>query len=249
MVLTLIRAGRGFFRLFQIIFVEIKVEAETHMGKKIKHISHKLIDSLSDGVFSIALTLLGLDVVALVPEISHSENLNSAFLEHWPTFLSYTLGFLVLFSMWYGYHAIGQYVEGTNTYLVWNHGVTMAWVALIPFGVALLAENLNTPNREWGVFYFGIFLFGQYWTNFTLALFMRLKIKVNFTEDFPYPVKKMKKVFPVLWAFGALWGVLLVPISLINPWVALAGYGVFVIMQANPIESFSRLIPVLIKRV
>ena len=56
---------------------------------------------MSDGVFSIALTLLGLDVVALVPEISHSENINSALLEHWPTFLSYTLGFLVLFSMWY----------------------------------------------------------------------------------------------------------------------------------------------------
>ena len=37
---------------------------------KFKNINHKLIDSLSDGVFSIALTLLGLDVVALVSKMS-----------------------------------------------------------------------------------------------------------------------------------------------------------------------------------
>ena len=84
------------------------MEAETHMELKFKNISHKLIDSLSDGVFSIALTLLGLNVVESVPEISHSKNINAAFIEHWPTFLSYTLGFIILFSSWYQYHVISQ---------------------------------------------------------------------------------------------------------------------------------------------
>ena len=78
------------------------------MDMKFKNISHKLIDSLSDGVYSIALTLLGLNVVESVPEISHSENINAAFLEHWPTFFSYALGFIVLFSSWYQYHVISQ---------------------------------------------------------------------------------------------------------------------------------------------
>jgi len=219
------------------------------MTQSIKHISHKLIDSLSDGVFSIALTLLGLNVVELVPEISKAESINHAILEHWPTFLSYALGFVVLFSMWYGYHAVGQYVEGTNAPTVWNHGVTMAWVALMPFGVALLAENLNTPNRKWGVFYFGICLFGQYWTNVIAAAFYGFKFKVNFTDDFPYPHEKMKKVLMVLWFLGAIWGIVLVSISFINPWVALGGYAVFVVMQANPISSFSSLIPRILKRV
>jgi H+/Cl- antiporter ClcA len=125
----------------------------------------------------------------------------------------------------------------------------MAWVALIPFGVALLAENLNTPNRKWGVFYFGVCLFGQYWVNSLVGLFMKLKIQVNFTEDFPYPAKKMKKVLPILWLFGAVTGLILVPISLFNPWIALCGYGLFVISQANPITSFGKLIPRLLKRV
>ncbi len=217
------------------------------MEKQIKHISHKLIDSLSDGVFSIALTLLGLDVVALVSKVSHSKDINAALFEHWPTFLSYALGFIVLFSMWYGYHAIGQYVEGTTALIVWNHGVTMAWVALMPFGVALLADNLNTANRKWGVFYFGICLLGQYWTNVIVGLLVGLKFQPRFTADFPYPTEKMKKVISMLWFLGAIWGIILVPLSLVSPWVALVGYGLFVLMQANPITSYSKLVPKLLK--
>jgi uncharacterized membrane protein len=134
------------------------------MAMQMKHISHKLIDTLSDGVFSIALTLLGLDVLSLAHGISKSEDFNGAIFEHWPTFFAYALSFFVLFSWWYQYHVTSQYVVGTNAFIVWNHGLTLGWVALMPFGAAILAENLNTPNMKWGVFYFGICLFGQYWT-------------------------------------------------------------------------------------
>ena len=124
------------------------------MAKQMKHISHKLIDTLSDGVFSIALTLLGLDVVGLVHKFSESDDFNGAMLDHWPTFIAYVLGFVVLFTQWYVYHVTCQYVVGSTAMIVWNHGLTMAWVALMPFGVAILAENLNTTNMKWGVFYF-----------------------------------------------------------------------------------------------
>lgn len=115
------------------------------MDKQFQHISHKFIDSLSDGVFSIALTLLGLNVVELVPEISKSENVNTAIIENWPTFLSYLLGFVVLFSTWYQYHASSQYVEGTTAWIIWQHGLAMAWVALMPFGVILISLSLYFP--------------------------------------------------------------------------------------------------------
>ena len=103
------------------------------MEIKAKHISHKLIDSLSDGVFSVALTLLGFNVVSLVPELTKSEDLNAALGQEWPTFLAYIVGFVVLISMWYYYHMGGQYVEGTNAWIVWNHAVTLLWVSLMPF--------------------------------------------------------------------------------------------------------------------
>ncbi|MEI8231323.1 MAG: TMEM175 family protein, partial [Actinomycetes bacterium] len=80
------------------------------MTKSIKDISHKAIDTLSDGVFSIALTLLGIDVVALVPKLTHSGDVLGSLIEHLPTFLAFFLGFVVLFSWWYAYHVSGQYV-------------------------------------------------------------------------------------------------------------------------------------------
>ena len=218
------------------------------MDLKFKNISHKLIDSLSDGVYSIALTLLGLNVVETVPEISHSENINAAFLEHWPTFLSYTLGFIVLFSSWYQYHVISQYTHNTNAWIVWNHGLSLAWVALLPFGVAMLANNLNTTNRSWGVFYFGICLFGTPWTNWLFFACVRFKAPIEYTEDLPITNDEMKRASKIFLSGATLLGAILVPLSLVNPWVALIGYGIYVGGSARPIESFNKMRPLLTKK-
>ena len=219
------------------------------MTKPIKHISHKLIDTLSDGVFSIALTLLGLDVVGLVHKISESEDFNGAMFENWPTFLAYVLGFVVLFSWWYQYHVTSQYVVGTTAMIVWNHGLTMAWVALMPFGVALLAENLNTPNMKWGVFYFGICLFGQYWTitiqRIVVGIF-KGDTSITWTEDFFLADKsreEQNKALIIFNGFPAVLGIALVSLCLVNPWVALAGYAFYVLTTVNPVKNLNRSMP------
>jgi uncharacterized membrane protein len=223
------------------------------MPKQIKHISHKLIDTLSDGVFSIALTLLGLDVVGLVHEISESEDFNHALFENWPTFLAYVLGFVVLFSWWYQYHVTSQYVVGTTAMIVWNHGLTMAWVALMPFGVALLAENLNTPNMKWGVFYFGICLFGQYWTITIQRLVVGIfkgDTSITWTEDFFLADKSKEdqnKALIIFNGFPAVLGLFLVSICLVNPWIALSGYGLYVLTTINPVKNLNTLLPTLSK--
>jgi uncharacterized membrane protein len=223
------------------------------MTKPIKHISHKLIDTLSDGVFSIALTLLGLDVVGLVHKISESEDFNGAMFENWPTFLAYVLGFVVLFSWWYQYHVTSQYVVGTTAMIVWNHGLTMAWVALMPFGVALLAENLNTPNMKWGVFYFGICLFGQYWTitiqRIVVGIF-KGDTSITWTEDFFLADKsreEQNKALIIFNGFPAVLGIALVSLCLVNPWVALAGYAFYVLTTVNPVKNLNNLLPALTK--
>ena len=213
------------------------------MEKQFKHISHKFIDSLSDGVFSIALTLLGLNVVELVPEISKSEDFNGAILDNWPTLFSYLLGFVVLFSTWYQYHATSQYTEGTNAWIVWQHGLAMAWVALMPFGVALLAQNLDTPNRKWGVFYFGICLFGNYWTTMILGAFTKFEWPVTWTEDLPTSPEIFRKAAPFFMATTAVIGLVLVSLSLAFPWAALIGYGLFVSTNVAPVRTLNRFKP------
>jgi len=223
------------------------------MAKQIKHISHKLIDTLSDGVFSIALTLLGLDVVGLVHKISESEDFNAAMFENWPTFLAYVLGFVVLFSWWYQYHVTSQYVVGTNAMIVWNHGMTMAWVALMPFGVALLAENISTQNMKWGVFYFGICLFGQYWTGVVQRLLVTIfkgDVSITWTDDFflaDMSKDDQNKALLVFLGFPGALGLILVSICLLNPWIALAGYTIYIFTSLNPVKSLNSLLPTFAK--
>jgi len=217
------------------------------MDEQFRHISHKFIDSLSDGVFSIALTLLGLNVVEMVPEISKSENLNTAIIEQWPTFFAYLLGFVVLFSTWYQYHAGSQYTEGTNTFVVWQHGFSMAWVALMPFGVALLAHNLDTPNRKWGVFYFGICLFGSYWTTMIFVAFAKFKFPVNYISELPIPAELMHRATVIFMGATAIIGAVLVSVSLYFPWAALVGYGIYILTNVSPVQTFNRIKPLMEK--
>ena len=223
------------------------------MEIKVKHISHKLIDSLSDGVFSIALTLLGLDVLSLAHGISKSKDFNGAMFEHWPTFFAYALGFFILFSWWYQYHVTSQYVVGTTATIVWNHGITMAWVALMPFAVALLAENLNTPNMKWGVFYFGICLFGQYWSGLLhrlIVVIFRGNTSITWTEDFFLANKSKEyqdKALIIGSAFPGVLGIIFVSICFINPWIALGGYMIYISTTINPVKSFNSLFPALAK--
>ena len=213
-----------------------------------KHISHKLIDSLSDGVFAVALTLLGFDVVSLVPGLTKSEDLNAEIGREWPTFLAYILGFVVLISMWYFYHMGSQYVDGTNAWVVWNHAITMLWVSMMPFGVSLLASTLDSPNRKWGVFYFGICLFGTYWFTFIQMATRKFKIPVNFTNDLPLRPETMRKIMVLTISGSAALGLVLVLISLMNPWLALAGYSLFIVTNMNPVRTFNKGLPKLIAR-
>jgi len=225
------------------------------MEMKLKNISHKLIDTLSDGVFSIALTLLGLDVVGLVHKISESEDFNATMFKHWPTFLAYVLGFFVLFSWWYQYHVTSQYVVGTNATIVWNHGLTMAWVALMPFGVALLAENLNKPNMKWGVFYFGICLFGQYWTAIiqrVLVTIFKGDTSITWTEDFFLTGKSKvykEKAMLIFVGFPAVLGIILVSICLLNAWIALAGYMFYIFTSMTPVASLNKMLPTMARMI
>jgi len=61
------------------------------MAKKFPDIDHSRIDALGDGIYAIALTLLGLDLVGAVMKASEEPDLNSALLHEWPIFFSFLM--------------------------------------------------------------------------------------------------------------------------------------------------------------
>jgi uncharacterized membrane protein len=216
------------------------------MTKSIKDISHKNIDSLSDGVFSIALTLLGIEVVALVPDLTHSGDVLGSLAEHLPTFIGFFLGFIVLFSWWYQYHVTGQYVVGTNVTIVWVHGFVLLWVALMPFAVAMLAETLNTDDRKWGILFFTICLFGQYWTTVLVSLPAIIssggRVPTTWSDDFPLDPQKLNKFLIILQGLSSVVGIITAILSLMFPWVALGICGLFILSSMHPVKYVGRIV-------
>lgn len=202
-----------------------------------KHLPHSRIDTLSDGIFSIALTLLGFDLIGVVREVAESEDLTAALADRWPVFFSFVLGFLVLYSIWYQYHATSQYVEGTNALVIWQHGFMFLAATLIPFASALLGETINTKNMADGVFYFGVLIFIEKPISVVFLLFNRDANSFALSEDAPVDIQTWRRMGLTWFSLITIFGAIAVSVSFFSPWLALALYGLYLLSNVNPIGS------------
>jgi uncharacterized membrane protein len=213
------------------------------MAAKFLDIDHSRIDALSDGIYAIALTLLGFDLISSVKHASEAGNLAAGLAEQWPVYFSFFLGFFVLYATWYQYHARSQFAGTPHALVVWQHGFGLMVASLIPFGSALLAENLNTPNMSWAVFCFGIILFIESPAQLVFYAAIRRRGGVPVSEDSPFTGEVYARMGTYMAAFSTVFGAIAVGLSLVAPWLAFGLYGIFLAAKVNPVGSFNRLIP------
>jgi uncharacterized membrane protein len=208
------------------------------MLKPFHHLKHSKIDSLSDGIFSIALTLLGLDLIGAVKHISESEDFNAGLLEEWSLLFAFFMGFFVLFGVWYEYHANSQLIIGTTTLIVWQHCFILLFAILIPFGTALLGENLNTPNMSWAVFYFGVIMFGDKPISLLFVLAQRQASRTNteiLAPTAPVSGEVWFRSASIYFIVTTAYGILATSAALLNPWIALGLYLLYLVSKVNPV--------------
>lgn len=213
------------------------------MKSKFLDIDHSRIDALSDGIYAIALTLLGFDLISSVKHASEAENLAVGLAEQWPVYFSFFLGFFVLYATWYQYHARSQFAGRPHALVVWQHGFGLMIASLIPFGSALLAENLTTHNIDWAVFCFGLIIFVESPVQLLFYAAIRSRGGVPVSDDSPFTGQTYARMGTFVAAITTLYGVLAVGISLFAPWAALALYAIFLASKVNPVGSFNNLIP------
>lgn len=213
------------------------------MAAKFLDIDHSRIDALSDGIYAIALTLLGFDLISSVKHASEAENLAVGLAEQWPVYFSFFLGFFVLYATWYQYHARAQFAGRPTALIVWQHGFGLMIASLIPFGSALLAENLNTPNMAWAVFCFGLIIFAESPLQLLFFNVLRLRDSMPVSEDSPFSPASYARMGAFLAAFTTIFGVIAVAVSFVSPWLAISLYGLFLASKVNPVGSFNGIIP------
>jgi uncharacterized membrane protein len=123
------------------------------------------IENLADGVFSIAMTLLILEV--RVPEIAdHTETweLVKQLLAVWPKLLSFCLSFVVLGVYWVGHHNQFHYVRHTDRPFLWINIFYLMSISFLPFSAGLLG-TYNTQQVAVMIYGFHLTTIGliSYW--------------------------------------------------------------------------------------
>jgi len=105
------------------------------------------IESFSDGVFAVAITLLvfALQVPHLPAGAISVTALGSALLAQWPSYLTFMTSFATILIMWASHHGIFKLVYKADTLFLFANGLLLLLVTVVPFPTSLVAQYLDTP--------------------------------------------------------------------------------------------------------
>jgi len=129
------------------------------------------IEAFSDGVFSIAVTLLVLELH--IPELSDGNTpthlLNALKLE-WPSYIAFAISFFSIFIIWVNHHKIFKQIYKRNTGLMFANGFILFLVSLVSYPTALLARFFLSDTKQLSVtIYTGLFVLINLAFNFLWA--------------------------------------------------------------------------------
>lgn len=111
------------------------------------------LETFSDGVLAIAITLLVLEIkVPAADSIHSSAALRQALAANWSSWFAFGLSFMALFIAWTNHHRTLSMLDKTSPAFIYAHGLLLFTIAVYPFVTALLAEYMDTDYARLPVF-------------------------------------------------------------------------------------------------
>jgi uncharacterized membrane protein len=104
--------------------------------------SRTRVESFSDGVFTIAITLLVLTIG--VP--NDYTNLSHELADRWPSFAAYVVSFAIIGIMWLNHHSIFNHFERIDRALVYLNLLLLMTIAFLPYTTGVFGEALRKGN-------------------------------------------------------------------------------------------------------
>ncbi len=101
------------------------------------------MEAFSDGVFSIAATLLVLDIAIHPPGTAFEQVLHA-----WPFYLAYVVSFLTIGAAWLGHSQLTEGLTRTDPLLLRINLLVLLVVAFLPFPTRLVADALHSSSSE-----------------------------------------------------------------------------------------------------
>lgn len=104
------------------------------------------VETLSDGVFAIVLTLLVLEIK--IPHIESPDSLSelsSALFALAPKFISWVISFMTVCVIWLNHHRLFTILRRIDNGIFWYNANLLLWTSFIPFPTALIGDYPHNP--------------------------------------------------------------------------------------------------------
>ena len=108
-----------------------------------RSLSTTRMEAFSDGVFSIAATLLVLDIAIHPPGTALEQVLDA-----WPFYFAYVVSFLTIGAAWLGHTQLTEGLTRTDPLLLRINLLVLLVVAFLPFPTKLVADALHSSSSE-----------------------------------------------------------------------------------------------------
>lgn len=117
------------------------------VNTKIKSKELLRLETFSDGVFAIAITLLVLELIQILH--SHEErSILQMLTSNWKSFIAFLTGFLTILICWINHHLVVSYIDRVDSKLFWVNGFVLLVVTFTPLPTAILAEYLEKESHN-----------------------------------------------------------------------------------------------------
>lgn len=101
------------------------------------------LETLADGIFAIAMTILVLDL--RIPGTAGGTDLATQLSDLVPRFGTFVISFIVLGIYWFAHHQIFYFVVRVNRTIVWLNILYFLGAALVPFVASILGAHWQDP--------------------------------------------------------------------------------------------------------
>ena len=191
------------------------------------------VETFSDGVFAIAITLLVLEIKIAPADFDH---LRKALVHEWPAYLAYVTSFLTVGSVWIAHHNLFSRLRFIDPTMLRLNLLLLMATSFLPFPTSVLAEALHaggTAERTAVVFYGA--------AAFVIELVLRANMRyaesrpdLTATPTGSVPAAPARSAWRrwlglLLYAAAILFGVFLFPKVAVVGYLLVAVRGVFVV--------------------
>jgi uncharacterized membrane protein len=209
------------------------VPADEDTPRRRRFLGTDRLAAFSDGVFSIAATLLVLDIAVHPAPTPLQQVLNA-----WPAYLAYVVSFLTIGGGWLAHTALTERLTRSDPIFLQINLLLLLVVAFLPFPTRLVADALQheVDAERVAVTLYGLTLLAIRLLGAALDAYARREHLYSPQGDGDEVQAPQRRLLPVVIGY-----VITIGIGLVLPWLAVALYFGLAVYLIVPLREIARL--------